>query len=91
MKKSDNFGSLVAKNIKIGDLVAWKKWNSTNSVWDVFFGVVLEVSNTILGDRMVCISLILPLKGPQIPVQMFTFSLNLVSSGGIEVRKNAYY
>jgi hypothetical protein len=32
----------------------------------------------------VCVSLIMPLKGPQIPVELFTFSLNLVSSGGIE-------
>jgi hypothetical protein len=84
MFEPDNFGELVAKAIKVGDLVSWTRWNMTNSDWDVHVGVVLDVSNTILGNRMVCVSLIMPLKGPQIPVELFTFSLNLVSSGGIE-------
>jgi hypothetical protein len=82
MIETENFGELVAKNIKVGDLVSWNKWNCDNSDWDTRLGVVLEVSNTILGNRMVCVSLIMPLKGPQIPVELFTFSLNLVSSGG---------
>ena len=84
MFEPDNFGELVAKAIKVGDLVSWTRWNMTNSDWDVHVGVVLDISNTILGNRMVCVSLIMPLKGPQIPVELFTFSLNLVSSGGLE-------
>jgi hypothetical protein len=91
MIETDNFGHLVAKNIKIGDLVSWKRWNSSICDWDTCLGVVLEVKNTILGNRMVCISMILPLKGPQIPIEIFTFSLNLVSSGGIQGDKNGYY
>jgi hypothetical protein len=84
MFEPDNFGELVAKAIKVGDLVSWTRWNMTNSDWDVHVGVVLDISNTILGNRMVCVSLIMPLKGPQIPIELFTFSLNLVSSGGLE-------
>jgi len=84
MFEPDNFGELVAKAIKVGDLVSWTRWNMANSDWDVHVGVVLDISNTILGNRMVCVSLIMPLKGPQIPIELFTFSLNLVSSGGIE-------
>ena len=84
MFEPDNFGELVAKAIKVGDLVSWTRWNMTNSDWDVHVGVVLDISNTILGNRMVCVSLIMPLRGPQIPIELFTFSLNLVSSGGLE-------
>jgi len=41
----------------------------------------LEVKNTILSNRMVCVTLVLPLKKPKIPLELFTFSLKLVSSG----------
>tara|TARA_R110000824_G_scaffold125711_7_gene284952 strand:+ start:2784 stop:3044 length:261 start_codon:yes stop_codon:yes gene_type:complete len=80
MKKKFNFGEISAKNIKIGDIVAWSKWNLDKSGWDKLLGVVLEVKNTILSNRMVCVTLVLPLKDPKIPLELFTFSLKLVSS-----------
>ena len=80
MKKKINFGELAAENIKVGDIVAWSKWNSDNSDWIQHLGVVLEVKNTIFSDRMVCITIVLPLKEPKIPLELFTFSLKLVSS-----------
>ena len=80
MEKTNNFGELAGENIKIGDIVAWTKWNSSNSDWDQHIGVVLEVKNTIVSNRMVCISVVLPMKEPKIPVELFTFSLKLVSS-----------
>ena len=48
MEKKSNFGEISAKNIKIGDIVAWNKWNLDKSGWDKHLGVVLEVKNTIL-------------------------------------------
>ena len=80
MKKTTNFGELSAKNIKIGDIVAWNKWNLDKSGWVKHLGVVLEVKNTILSNRMVCVTLVMPLKEPKIPLELFTFSLKLVSS-----------
>tara|TARA_A100001015_G_C14331278_1_gene459405 strand:- start:199 stop:459 length:261 start_codon:yes stop_codon:yes gene_type:complete len=80
MEKTSNFGELSAKNIKIGDIVAWNRWNSDDSGWIKHLGVVLEVKNTILSNRMVCVTLVLPLKEPKIPLELFTFSLKLVSS-----------
>jgi len=80
MEKTTNFGELSAKNIKIGDIVAWNRWNSDGSGWIKHLGVVLEVKNTILSNRMVCVTLVLPLKEPKIPLELFTFSLKLVSS-----------
>lgn len=81
MDEKTKFGELAAENIKIGDIVAWSKWNSEESEWKQLLGVVLEVKNTILSNRMVCITLVMPLKDPKIPVELFTFSLKLVSSG----------
>ena len=80
MEKTTNFGELSAKNIKIGDIVAWNKWNLDKTGWDKHLGVVLEVKNTILSNRMVCVTLVIPLKEPRIPLELFTFSLKLVSS-----------
>ncbi len=82
MQEKSNFGEIASKNIKIGDIVAWSRWNTENSEWKQLLGVVLEVKNTILSNRMVCVTLVMPLKDPKIPLELFTFSLKLVSSGG---------
>jgi hypothetical protein len=80
MEKKSNFGEITAENIKIGDIVAWNKWNMDKSGWIKHLGVVLEVKNTIISNRMVCVTLVMPLKEPKIPLELFTFSLKLVSS-----------
>ncbi len=82
MEKKSNFGEISSKDIKIGDIVAWSKWNQQDSEWKQLLGVVLEVKNTILSNRMVCVTLVMPLKDPKIPLELFTFSLKMVSSGG---------
>ena len=80
MKKKSNFGEITSENIKIGDIVAWSRWEPSISDWKESLGVVLEVKNSIISNRMVCLTLIMPLKEPKIPVELFTFSLKLVSS-----------
>lgn len=80
MEKTNNFGEISSKNIKIGDIVAWSRWDSSICDWKEHLGVVLEVKNSIISNRMVCVTLIMPLKEPKIPVELFTFSLKLVSS-----------
>ena len=80
MEEKSNFGEIASKNIKIGDIVAWSKWDSEQSDWKEHLGVVLEVKNNIISNRMVCVTLVMPLKEPKIPVELFTFSLKLVSS-----------
>ena len=82
MEKADNFGDLLAKNIKIGDLVSWSTWNSENFDWDINLGIVLEIKNTILSNRMVCVSTVVPLKDPYGTRELFTFALKVVPSAG---------
>lgn len=84
MEEKSNFGEIASENIKIGDIVAWSKWDSSELEWKKLLGVVLEVKNTILSNRMVCMTVVMPLKEPKIAVELFTFSLKLVSSGGIK-------
>jgi hypothetical protein len=80
MQKKENFGHLSSKQIKIGDLVSWSRWNETDEDWIDHLGLVLEIKNTITSNRMVCICIVMPLKGAQVPVELFTFSLKLVTS-----------
>jgi len=80
MEEKNNFGELAAENIKTGDIVSWTKWDSDESDWIQHLGVVLEVKNTIFSDRMVCVTIVMPMKEPRIPVELFTFSLKVVSS-----------
>ena len=80
MEKKSNFGELSAENIKIGDIVAWNKRNLNDSGWIQHLGVVLDVKNAIVSNRMVCVTVVMPLKEPKIPLELFTFSLKLVSS-----------
>ena len=80
MEEKSNFGEIASQNIEIGDIVAWSRWDSSISDWKEHLGVVLEVKNSIISNRMVCVTLIMPLKEPKIPVELFTFSLRLVSS-----------
>tara|TARA_R100001377_G_C3185893_1_gene108533 strand:+ start:1268 stop:1531 length:264 start_codon:yes stop_codon:yes gene_type:complete len=78
--KPSIFGENSSKNIKVGDVVSWSTWDSEGSSWNKHLGLIVEVKNTILSNRMVCISVVLPLKEPKIPLELFTFSLKLVSS-----------
>ena len=80
MEEKSNFGEIASKNIKIGDIVAWSRWDSDESDWKEHLGVVLEVKNNIISNRMVCVTLVMPLKEPKVPIELFTFSLKLVSS-----------
>jgi len=81
MDKKRNFGEISSKNIKIGDIISWAKWDREEMCWKKHLGVVLELQNTEMSHRMVHTALIMPLKEPKIPTEMLTFSLNLVSSG----------
>jgi len=79
--KHSIFGGNSSKNIKVGDVVSWSTWNPESSDWNKHLGLIVEVKNAIFSNRMVCISVVLPLKEPKIPLELFTFSLKLVSSG----------
>jgi hypothetical protein len=79
MEEKSDFGEITAREFEVGDVVAWNKWNSSKSDWIQHLGIILETKSSILSNRMVCISVVLPLKEPKIPLELFTFSLKLVS------------
>jgi hypothetical protein len=80
MDEKAAFGELSAENLEVGDIVEWKKWCFKEREWQPHYGVITSIKNEIKGNRMVSISIVMPLcSSKQIEVEFFTPSLKLVS------------
>ena len=81
MEEKIKFGELKAKELKIGDIVSWSKWNIETESWDEFMGVLLDTRNELIGNRLVSVSKVMPLNNPcnSGELEFFTLSLKLVS------------
>jgi hypothetical protein len=79
MDKKEVFGSGLANELKVGDIVEWSKWNPMDRDWQPSYGVVMEIKNEIKGNRMVSVSIVVPLTGPKAEMEFFTPTLRLVS------------
>ena len=77
--KKEDFGSLVSKDFKIGDIVEWSVWNSDGHKWNYLYGVVTRLVNEMKSNRLVSIATVLPLSGSRVELELFTMSLRLVS------------
>ena len=73
------FGETAAQDLKIGDIVEWSKWNGELSDWESNYGVIMEIKNEVKGNRLVSISIVVPLTGTKTEMEFFTPSLKLVS------------
>ena len=73
------FGSIAAQEFEIGDIVEWSKWNSSENDWHAHYGIIMEIKNEVKANRLVSISIVAPLNGPQVEMEFFTPSLKLVS------------
>jgi hypothetical protein len=81
MKEKIKFGELKAKELQIGDIVSWSKWNVETENWDEFMGVLLDTRNELIGNRLVSVSKVMPLNNniTSGELEFFTLSLKLVS------------
>ena len=84
MDDQDDFGGISAKKFKIGDIVCWSTWNSKLEQWEEHLGVLIDIKNELKSNRLVLISTVMPLKNDQTPIELFTFSLKLISSSSKE-------
>jgi hypothetical protein len=79
MDKKPSFGELSAEGLKVGDIVEWSKWNSSDNGWVPNYGIIMEVKNEVKGNRLVSVSIVVPLAGVATEMEFFTPSLKLVS------------
>lgn len=75
------FGDIASKELEIGDIVEWSKWNSEKECYEKHFGVLLEIKNEIKSNRFISVSKVLPLNEPSVDIEFFTLSLRLISKG----------
>jgi len=79
MKEENDFGTLSAENLQIGDIVEWSRWDNKKNDWGTHYGIILEMKNEIRGNRLVSVSKVIPINGDQMELDFFTMSLRLVS------------
>ena len=82
MKQKDNFGATSAKKFSIGDIVEWSSWSEEKENWEYNYGIITDIKNEIRSNRLVSISVVSPLQGPQREIEHFSLSLRLVSKTG---------
>jgi hypothetical protein len=80
MNKKPIFGEIFAKNLDVGDIVEWSKWNAAQDRWDMNYGIIIKVKNEIKSNRFVSISRVIPINDVAGELEFFTLSLKLVSA-----------
>ena len=79
MEKKPNFGELSAADVQVGDIVEWTMWNFPKDDWDSHYGVVIEIKNKFMGNRLVSTSKIMPINGDHSEIECFTMNLRTIS------------
>lgn len=81
MNNKDSFGELSSKDLEIGDIVEWSRWNPETECFDKHFGILLEITKEIKLNRLISVARVAPLSGNEPEMEFFTLSLRLVSKG----------
>ena len=79
MNEEKKFGELTAEELNIGDIVEWSNWNDIENDWEVRYGIITNVTNEIKAGRLVSVSKVIPINGPNAEIEFFTLSLKVVS------------
>ena len=77
MKEREPFGSLIAKHLKIGDLVLWKNYQSEK------LAIIVDFNIKIVGGRPVSVAQIVSADGSFGQAEVFTINLKVLSEGTI--------
>ena len=79
MNEREPFGEISAQALDLGDIVEWSTWDVEANGWKSSYGIIMEIKNKIKGNRMISISIVMPLNGSKSEIELFTPSLKLVS------------
>lgn len=81
MIKKRPFGAVSGDSIEIGDIVQWSTWCQQMNEWKRHHGIITEIREEVRGNRLISVSMVMPLEGPRIEKKFFTPSLRLISNG----------
>ena len=88
--KKEDFGSLFEKGFRVGDIVEWSTFSATDSEWTTHYGIITTICKEIESERLVSVSRVLPINGPQKEIKFFTASLRLVSERKDDEKENEF-
>jgi hypothetical protein len=79
MDEKTPFGSLAAEKFEIGDIVEWTKWDPVIEEWVSSFGILMEINNKPVDNRIISVSTIKPLNQSDNQfIELFTMYLKPV-------------
>lgn len=84
MEASGSFGDLATDGLRVGDMVCWTCWDVDRQQFRMRVGFLLKTRKVWKGGRSVLYSDVVPVKSPNDPEEVLTFSLRLASSAGPE-------
>jgi hypothetical protein len=79
MTKKEVFGELCSKDFQVGDIVEWSKWDAQKEAFNANYGILLELKNTVISNRIVSIAKVMSLGEDKTEREFFTLSLKLLS------------
>ena len=75
MDEKEAFGQLTAEDFEPGDIVEWNVWDSNLEQWNANYGIIVKTENRIQSNRVVSISKVIPINGPQIEREFFYINI----------------
>lgn len=79
MDEKEGFGEISAADFETGDIVEWRSWDEKEHTWNTQYGIIIKTENKIQSNRVVSVSRVMPINGPQIEREFFTLTLKLVN------------
>jgi len=79
MNEKSIFGSISASEYEIGDIVGWTTWSEDKKNWTMSYGILINIKNQFLSNRLVSIATIKSLNEPHDLKELFTISLKLIN------------
>tara|TARA_R110000796_G_scaffold190249_2_gene306983 strand:+ start:627 stop:899 length:273 start_codon:yes stop_codon:yes gene_type:complete len=82
MEDKNPYGSLSAESFRLGDIVEWSIWDALEEKFVSHYGVITEIKNKFISNRLVSICTTVPLESSYKEIELFSLSLKLVSPAG---------
>jgi|TARA_R110000851_G_scaffold169112_1_gene315268 hypothetical protein len=79
MDNKNAFGELSSNDFIVGDIVEWSRWNSENEAYDPHYGILIELKDRVISNRIISIAKVVSLGDGKLEREFFTLGLRLIS------------
>tara|TARA_R100001086_G_scaffold234604_1_gene156949 strand:- start:63 stop:323 length:261 start_codon:yes stop_codon:yes gene_type:complete len=80
MDKKGPFGSTVAEDFEIGDIVEWSTWDTILEKWTSNIGILISIDNKVSSDRIISVATVKPINEKDNKlIELFTMNLKALT------------